>query len=161
GDLLYLPRGYIHEAFTAECSSLHVTVAVAVFRWTDLLGSALARVAAPDVRFRGAGPVGFLNNGRAASPGRVERLFDGLAGRGRTNEAVDHLADQFISKLVALPGGQFVPPEVIERIDLDTVLEKCPGVICRVIAQKDSVSIQYPGNRIRGPRQIAPALRFI
>jgi hypothetical protein len=34
-------------------------------------------------------------------------------------------------------------------------------VICRVIAEKALASIQYPGNRIRGPRQIAPALRFI
>jgi hypothetical protein len=29
------------------------------------------------------------------------------------------------------------------------------------VMEKASVSIQYPGNRIRGPRQIAPALRFI
>jgi ribosomal protein L16 Arg81 hydroxylase len=161
GDLLYLPRGYIHEAFTAECSSLHVTVAVAVFRWADLLGSALARVAAQDVRFREAVPVGFLDAGRATIEKKLQELLHVLAASARVDEAVDHLADQFIAKLVALPGGQFVPPEDIERIDLDTVLEKCPGVICRVIAEKASASIQYPGNRIRGPRQIAPALRFI
>jgi ribosomal protein L16 Arg81 hydroxylase len=161
GDLLYLPRGYIHEAFTSECSSLHVTVAVAVLRWADLLGSALTLVAAQDVRFREAVPVGFLNTSGAALQERLQELLHLLAAKARANEAVDHLAEQFIGKLPALPGGQFVPPEEIEQIDLDTVLEKAPGVISRVNMEKGSVSIQYPGNRIRGPRQIAPALRFI
>jgi hypothetical protein len=91
----------------------------------------------------------------------LQELLLLLASIARANEAVDHLAEQFIGKLPALPGGQFVPPEEIEQIDLDTVLEKAPGVISRVSMEKGSVSIQYPGNRIRGPRQIAPALRFI
>ena len=45
GDLLYIPRGHIHEAFTSDSASLHLTVGVKVFRWLDLLQYALARAA--------------------------------------------------------------------------------------------------------------------
>jgi hypothetical protein len=37
GDLLYLPRGYIHSTATSRTSSLHVTLGVTVFTWVELL----------------------------------------------------------------------------------------------------------------------------
>jgi ribosomal protein L16 Arg81 hydroxylase len=163
GDLMYLPRGYIHRTFTSDCSSLHVTVAVAVLRWADLLGAALARLSSRDVRFRQAVPVGSLGRGEVTTA--VKSQFDQLAqelGRSlRAEEAFDALSDKFINDMLVLPEGQFIPPEDIERIDLATILAKINGAICRVVQEKDSVSIQFPGNRTRGPRQIAPALEFI
>jgi len=37
GDLLYLPRGFIHSTTTSRSSSLHVTMGVTVFTWVELL----------------------------------------------------------------------------------------------------------------------------
>jgi hypothetical protein len=37
GDLLYLPRGFVHATATAENFSVHVTLGVTVFTWVDLL----------------------------------------------------------------------------------------------------------------------------
>ncbi len=54
GDLLYFPRGHIHEAFTSDYSSLHITVGVSVLRWADLLSAALARLSKRDIRLREA-----------------------------------------------------------------------------------------------------------
>ena len=41
GDLLYIPRGYIHEALSTNLSSLHLTVGIEFSRWIDLLKDAL------------------------------------------------------------------------------------------------------------------------
>ena len=163
GDLMYLPRGYIHRTFTSDTSSLHVTVAVAVLRWADLLGAALARLSSRDVRFRQAVPVGSLARGEATSAmkGQFDQLAQELARSLRAEEAFDALSDKFINDMLVLPEGHFIPPEDIERIDLATILAKIKGAICRVVREKDSVSIQFPGNRTRGPSQIAPALEFI
>jgi len=160
---MYLPRGYIHRTFTSHASSLHVTVAVVVLRWADLLGAALARLSGRDVRFRRAIPVGSLRRGEVTSAVRsqFDQLAQDLARSLRAEEALDALSDKFINDLLVLPKGQFIPPEHIERIDLATILAKIDGAICRVVQEKDSVSIQFPGNRTRGPRQIAPALEFI
>jgi len=44
GDLLYMPRGFLHEAWTTDEPSTHLTVGLHVVRWLDLLSVALAQV---------------------------------------------------------------------------------------------------------------------
>ena len=68
GDLMYLPRGFIHEAYAAEETSLHITVAVSVFRWADLMRLALARLVANDVRFRRQCPSGLSAAAKYQAP---------------------------------------------------------------------------------------------
>jgi ribosomal protein L16 Arg81 hydroxylase len=41
GDLLYLPRGYVHSALTSESHSAHVTIGVTVYTWVELLSEVL------------------------------------------------------------------------------------------------------------------------
>ncbi|MGH8613463.1 MAG: cupin domain-containing protein [Gammaproteobacteria bacterium] len=38
GDVLYVPRGYFHEAKTADAVSLHLTLGVHPYLWVDYLG---------------------------------------------------------------------------------------------------------------------------
>jgi hypothetical protein len=162
GDLLYIPRGHVHEAFTSACASLHLTVGIRVFRWLDLLGQALAGVADRDVRFREALPVGWLDGGDpAALRAGLRQLLRVLAESARADEAVERLASDFLASLPGLPGGWFAPGPDAEGIELDTVLEKAPGVICRVVRHGDRAAIEYPGNRVEGPARIATALHFI
>jgi ribosomal protein L16 Arg81 hydroxylase len=37
GDLLYLPRGYIHTTTTSDSFSIHVTLGLTVYTWVELL----------------------------------------------------------------------------------------------------------------------------
>ena len=163
GDLLYIPRGHVHEAFTAECGSLHLTVGVNVFRWADLLHQAVAAAARADERFRGSLPPGALG-GPDIPPAVEERfreLLGELAGAASTVDAVRGLADEFFGQLPALPGGHFLPPADVEAIDLDTVMEKVPGAVCRVVRDGGWVAIEFPGGKVGGPLKILSALRFV
>ena len=76
GDLLYMPRGHVHEAFTSDRPSLHLTVGVMVFRWLDLLRQALAAAGAADVRFRQSLPAGTLCKG--VTPPALSEKFQEL-----------------------------------------------------------------------------------
>jgi hypothetical protein len=163
GDLVYMPRGHIHEAFTSDCLSLHLTIGVRIFRWADLLGQALADVVARDVRFREALPPGLLvSDGVPATvQGRFRELLQTIAERARPEEAVDHLASSFLGGLSVLPGC-FFGGEDAEGIDLETVLQRAPGTLCRVVpVEGGRVELQYPGNRVAAPARIARALRFV
>lgn len=42
GDVLYIPRGHVHQAFSSDDLSCHVTVAIATFDWS--LGAAVHRL---------------------------------------------------------------------------------------------------------------------
>jgi hypothetical protein len=157
-----MPRGHVHEAFTSDCLSLHLTVGVRVFRWADLLGEALADVVSRDVRFREALPPGLLTGGEAASvQGRFRELLQALAARARPEESVDRLAGTFFRSLSALPGGFFGGDDG-EQVGPESVLEHAPGAVCRVVHRRGGrVALEYPGNQVDGPARIAPALDFI
>jgi ribosomal protein L16 Arg81 hydroxylase len=163
GDLLYLPRGHAHEAFTTDSSSLHLTVGVNVYRWADLLQQALAEVTRRDPRFRETLPRGTVM-GEALPTDVTQRfheLLAALAEAARPEDAARRLGDRFFGTLATLPGGAFVPPAGADRLTLDTVLARRPGAVCRVLLDADGATIEFPGGRVTGPARIAPALRFI
>jgi hypothetical protein len=163
GDLMYIPRGFLHEAFASDASSLHITLSVSVFRWVDLVRAALACIGDRDVRFRQAVPPGSLGHGNAASALRSQfvELLQHFAANASIEEAVDALSEQFVGEMSVLPGPHFLAAEEVERIDLQTIVHMAEGIVCRVIQEAESVSIQFPGGRIRCPKQVAPALEFI
>jgi hypothetical protein len=55
GDLLYLPRGYIHTTYTSDTHSAHVTLGIAVYTWLNLAGE-LLQSGMESIRFRKALP---------------------------------------------------------------------------------------------------------
>ncbi|MEQ1574232.1 MAG: cupin domain-containing protein [Vicinamibacterales bacterium] len=52
GDVLYLPRGAMHQAFCTERESMHLTISVVPLTFSELLAKALKRVAEEDIEFR-------------------------------------------------------------------------------------------------------------
>jgi hypothetical protein len=162
GDLLYLPRGHVHEAFTAECASLHLTVGVYSYRWIDLLRAALLTVGQRDARFRESLPVGWMEDGRSVAPirERLEELLRVVADLAPAADALAILGARFIGELRSLPHGAFTAQDA-DGVGPDTVVERSAGVVCRVVEQGGGVTIQFPGNQVSGPVKIASALHFI
>lgn len=162
GDLLYIPRGHVHEAFTSTCVSLHLTLGINLYRWIDLLHHTLSDLARKDERFRASLPAGALIGSELPSDvkERFQELLHLLAGTS-AGDACRRLGDHFFGQLQPLPNASFVPADESVRLDLDTVLEKSPGAICRVIREGNWVAIEFPGNRVGGPLKVASALHFI
>jgi hypothetical protein len=162
GDLLYLPRGFVHEAFTSEHASLHLTVGIEVLRWADLLTHAVACASMHEAALREAVPPGWVDGASAAPLGaRFRELLRLLADCAELDDAVAELGEQFIGGLAPLPDGRFAEQTDPQDIDLDTPLQKRPGTVCQVVNRPSYASIRFPGNQIGGPGTIGPALRFL
>jgi len=108
GDLLYLPRGYVHSAATVEGASAHVTLGVTVFTWVELAAEILQ--ASKSVRaFREALPVGFARRSElraALRDGLLERV-DALRGSLDSNVLIDAFLRR-VKSLRPRRGGAFV-----------------------------------------------------
>jgi ribosomal protein L16 Arg81 hydroxylase len=52
GDVLYLPRGAMHEACCTDRESMHLAISVAPLTYADLLAKALRRAAQADIELR-------------------------------------------------------------------------------------------------------------
>ncbi|MBW4576242.1 MAG: cupin domain-containing protein [Aphanothece sp. CMT-3BRIN-NPC111] len=163
GDMLYIPRGFVHEALTSDCSSLHLTVGVTIYRWTDLISSVLVSAGKQDVRFRKGLPPGFLTREELKSSLREQltELLKILLDQANIDDAVEQLGRRFLANMLPLPDGHFTQIDQVNDIELDTIVAKRKGMICLIIQAEDSVSIKFPGNTVKGPRYIEPALRFI
>ncbi|XP_071490814.1 ribosomal oxygenase 1-like [Diadema antillarum] len=113
GDLLYFPRGVIHQANTpSETHSLHITVsACQKHSWGDLmemlLGQALDTAREEDVEFRKSLPTEYLNymgvahadlddSRRTSFKKKIGDLFSRLLKHAPIDAAVDQMSTEFM-----------------------------------------------------------------
>ena len=163
GDLIYIPRGYVHEALTSESSSLHLTIGVHPVRLADLITSAIELASKNFVSLRKSLPVGFFNQKDqiAILTHQFKELLERISTEINVEEVIDRLAENFLAKIEPLPDGHFTQIDRLSNIDLTTILKKRQGMLCRISKQEDSISIYFPGNRVKAPSHIETALRFI
>lgn len=165
GDLLYIPRGHVHEAFASEHASLHLTIGVNVYRWVDLFHRALTLAARRDVRLRKSLPGGALleaePDAREQFAQLCESLIESMTSKEVFEQALRSLGDEFFGSLPMLPCRQFAALNDLDSLDLDSLWQKHPQAICRVVENDWESAIEFPGNRVAGPKRIGPAIRFI
>lgn len=95
GDLLYLPRGYVHSAATSDSFSAHVTVGITVYTLIELAVD-LVLSAKSNVEFRKALPTGFATGARRAD---LEAGLKALLDHLRENADYDGLIDRFTARV--------------------------------------------------------------
>lgn len=163
GDLLYIPRGFVHHAETTETSSLHLTLGIYPAQWFDLIVTALTAVSMKDERFRKALPIGFLDQEDLKSSLKTQMydLIEHLMNNFQIDEVMQMMEDRFIRQIPQIPDGQFAQIDALDQVHLNSTIVKRSGMRCRIIPKGFNVSIQFPGNTIKGLSYIEPALRFI
>lgn len=163
GDVLYIPRGHIHEALSTNGSSLHLTVGVNVFRWVDLLQEALRVAADENVRLREAVPSSLLQQSSPTSDAMdpLRELLNTLPWDSYGSTAVGRLTQRMHEGRSPAPDGHFLSLDRIHEIDSATVFLRRSGMTCSVSVTDGQASIQFPGNKVSGPVAIEPALNVI
>lgn len=163
GDVLYLPRGFPHEAMTASSSSLHLTVGIYLYRWVDLLSEALRLVAEDRAEFRNALPPGFLD--APTDTAYLSKLTGQLASALMEQSLMERIKECLGSGLLqtakAPTGAGFRSVDAISNLTPESVAIRAPGLFCRVRSNSTEAIIEFPANFVAGPALIEPALRFI
>lgn len=98
GDLLYLPRGYVHSASTSDSFSAHVTIGVTVYTWVNL-ASEIFMSCMESPQFRAALPAGFAS--RAELKDIVRQRISGLLVEFQNDIDYDKLIDIFINRVLS------------------------------------------------------------
>lgn len=164
GDLLYVPRGHVHDALTTSKHSLHITIGIYPTQWLDLLVTALTNLSLTDLRFRRALPVGYLNH-----PSRRDEVATGMhelikvfADKASSDLVFDVLTDQLIRKTTPVADEQFASVETaVAAISAGTRLVKRDHMRCRVYASGETASIHFPGNTIKASHEYREALLWV
>lgn len=163
GDLLYLPRGFPHEAVTSESSSLHLTVGVHAYRWVDLMTEALGVLADDDVSLRGALPPGFLDG--SLEPAHLgdllTRLTSAIEEGSLAERAKLRLSKKLLMESKAVGSGHFRSLDAISSLTGQSVVVRNSSLFCRVRSDSEQARIEFATNFVAGPAILQPALRFV
>jgi ribosomal protein L16 Arg81 hydroxylase len=165
GDLLYLPRGWIHEAVTDKTASLHLTIGIHAPLGIDLLYAALEALVDRHAELRETLPVGPLGAEarRARLEARFAELVELFASNASAAEAARAIDDQLLRR--GRSGGDghlFEDIENLPDLTSDTVLQRRTNVCCRVLEIDDGVvGLQFLNGLIKGPAAFQSAMSFI
>nr|WP_294924937.1 cupin domain-containing protein [uncultured Flavobacterium sp.] len=166
GDIMYIPRGVPHEAYTTDDSSMHITIGVHPTQWIDFITKSLLNLSLQHVELRKALPLGFLksNADDLLSPDAkidfmsiLQKVFNDENIKGSLNI----LEEEFRTKEQPKPDGHFLHLNNVNKINLESQLMKREGVTSKVVYDFSAARIIFQGNTIKGPAQIANTLEFI
>ena len=155
GDLLYLPRGTVHDATSNDEASLHLTIGVAPLTWAGYLQIVLRDAAARDIRLR---------EGIPRHPQRLHETVAGLlAGIGGQVDAGALLNDAHhaLAGGAAELSGHLLDLEAAPALDLDTPLSPRAGLADRLSVTDGTACLEFQRKQIRMPARVADELRFV
>ena len=162
GDAAYIPRGWVHKARSSDNVSLHITVGVLAYTWTDFLLECVADACLNDAAFRKSLPPGFARKEFPREQARAVfgRLLQHLSERGAPDKMLDRFVDEFLSSCPPLLRGQMAQLAALDQLATDSIVGTRPHLIARIETSANSVSVRCFGRRITFPRAIAPAVQF-
>jgi ribosomal protein L16 Arg81 hydroxylase len=163
GDMIYIPRGYLHDAVTRGSSSLHLTVGILPMLWADVLRDAVDSIIARDSRFRESLPFGFARSEAKSKEAEV-RAGELLAILREETDSASLIADATAEALRAQPpflDGHLLDLEMEPRIELETEVRRRTEIIPHLTLEGENVCLQFHGKKVLMPSDVQPALRFI
>jgi ribosomal protein L16 Arg81 hydroxylase len=162
GDLLYIPRGHLHDATSTKEASLHVTVGIKGTTWGDLLLEAVSILVRSDVTLRTSLPAGFARGHSATAS--VQRKLSHLKAKVGSNlplsGALDELSNRFVYRRQPFLEGQLLDLERGKPLRLESIVAKRPEVLFRVWRQRNKVCMLFFRKKILFPAFVRPALEF-
>lgn len=162
GDLLYLPRGLVHDATSAEAASLHLTIGVSPLTWGGILQLAVNEALKHDIGLRTALPLAIAGDGwQQAVNDRVAALLGALCDRVDAVALITQARRALLDGSAPQLDGHLLDLEAVHSLDLDTPVRRRAGMSHAVTAENGTVSLAFHGKNIRLPGRLAPQVHFV
>jgi hypothetical protein len=160
GDLIYIPRGFIHAAECGAAPSLHVTIGVVAFFFEDLLHAALKAAIQRDERLRRTLPMRFMNGGREGLVRSMRAALRDTDDEIFLGTVVDEYRDELIKSFLLDVSGQIVDIFRSAPLGSGDVVGPRRGVVYRLNAGDDTIRVNVGTRSIVFPGFFREALDF-
>lgn len=161
GDVLYLPRGWIHSATALGDYTIHLTIGVSARTRADLAERMIGRLSASP-RLRAALPMSIDRltpiELRALVRDAGADLAEMLAGDDFADDIADEAAIEFRRAIRTQPVHPLATVDAARVLTADTVVAWRPGLPARVTTTSSSVTIALDGRSLTLPIEAASAI---
>lgn len=141
GDLIYIPRGFVHAAECGSEPSLHITFGVTGVFWEDLLYAAVRAAILQDERLRHVLPLGFVHAPQDPLIKRLKGAFRELADERFLSGVVEQFMDEQVRSYplnVADQVADFFQPK---PLTLDEVVGTRRAIVFQMHISDDVVRV--------------------
>ncbi|MBG6143379.1 hypothetical protein IWQ51_001498 [Labrenzia sp. EL_142] len=154
GDVLYVPRGFVHYARCTHEPSLHLTVGIRTLTWADLMPRLANKLASFRESVR---PVSC--EGMPANQYYSDRLVASLGGIDPTMALLSELGASLstLSPITPSSGSRFSDQTLSES----TVLRRNRDVMVMLALEGNNAMFHFPGGPLEMPAAMETALEFV
>lgn len=163
GDVLYMPRGCVHDATSGEEASLHLTIGVLPVLWSSLVRDAVRTAVERDERLRRAVPAGSFTDpaARAAAEAALVELLDVVRSLVDPAELLDRARRVAEAGLRPDLRGHLLDLEAVRGLEPGTPVRRRERVPCVVERDGEKVHLRFHGKRVSLPARVDEQVRFI
>jgi hypothetical protein len=143
GDVLYLPRGFVHEAAALESSSLHLTLSLHPATWANLF----ERLVELEDRLSEPLPVGFFAGAaqQASDRAAVARIAGGMGQWPVLNRAMNEILNRTLIEADMPANGQLARIGTDARIEPDGWLVLADGLSAKLEREEGTAVLRVSG----------------
>ena len=158
GDLLYIPRGIVHQAISQASTSIHASLGLYPTFAYELLEE-LVTSAQADPAFRQAVPHGFATKEeQQAFYEHFQVLSQSLVSQMKTEELVERKYEVFRCDRKSEDQGRFRDLINLPRLNLESIVARRPNILYKVETQATQVCLQFYQKSLTFPRFLEPSL---
>jgi ribosomal protein L16 Arg81 hydroxylase len=163
GDLLYIPRGYLHDAVSLESSSLHLTIGINPVTWASVIVDAVRAVIDQDSRMRESLPPGFISDKtlQRQSEAKLSELIASVCDQIKADAAINEASNRVLLARYPSLEGHLLDLESERLVDLDTRLRRRADVQWRLSGDTEYMYLHFHGKVARMPANVEADLHFI
>lgn len=160
GDVVYIPRGYVHAAECGSESSLHITLGVYPPTWDDLLLAAVRSAIIQDDTLRLALPLGYMRAHDAPITEKIANVLKKVADNSFLGAVLDQFRDEMVKKASLDISGQIASFHQGRKLQLDDVMGRREGLLYTTRKGESSVTLHVGTRAITFPDFFGPALEL-
>ena len=148
GDLIYIPRGFVHAAECEAEESLHITLGVTGVYWEDLLHALISAKMRRDPSVADLLPFGFMNAPPAELTCRASEILQQLAAENFINEAVEEFKDACVTAHKLDTAGQIVDLLRPKPLDISDVVGPRRAMVYQLHSTTDGIRLNFGARSI-------------
>jgi ribosomal protein L16 Arg81 hydroxylase len=163
GDVAYLPRGLMHAATSSDHASLHITLGLTAFTWTDFFLESVAAAALEEESLRQTLPLGFADG--SCSQEDRDRLYreklELLHSKFDPMPVWRHFQDELLAANTPLLTDLLGSRLRTDPLTLDSRLGRRPDLAVELKNDGDHCVLRFSRRELTLPTRVFAAVEFV
>lgn len=160
GDMVYIPRGFVHAAEAGSESSLHITLGLTYNSWDQLLRATIKAAILRDDSLRLSLPAGHMKGDGAAILKRLTEVLHKTANPTFLNQVLEQFRDELVQKAALDISGQITAFFEPRKLKLGDRVGPRSGLFYNLRKGADTVTLKVGTRDITFMDFFGEALQF-